>query len=137
MGNDNYKSYSVTVEITNIGRNCKNTLELFARLTTGKYFDLNDVLKFLDDLKKITKAMRKASADSSITIAFSRYTHDETGMRERRTASNTITAAEMLDNGGVYLVDEYGNAEADYWLDVNSDLLEALREFSDADWYFR
>lgn len=133
---DIYKSFSVSVTITNTGRNRKNTLELFARLTTGKYFELNDVLKFSDDLKKIVKALHKASSDSGITITFSRYTHNETGITERRTATNTMTALELLDNGGMYLVDEYGNAEADFWLDINADLLESLQAFSDAEWYF-
>lgn len=102
---------------------------------------LGNVIAFLDDLKKIGKLLRKAVKDDAhINIYCGRYTaYEENGvtyMCDERGARYDGSGIDVYDNGGMYLRDENGNTGADFWLDGNADLLEALRNFADDSCYW-
>lgn len=134
-----YTSVFVDLEIKKT--NGRGTTVTTQSATLSHLDYLGSVIAFLDDLKKIGKLLRKAVKDDAhINIYFGRYTaYEENGntyMCDERGARYEGSGIDICDNAGMYLRDENGNADADFWLDGNADLLEALRNFADNSYYW-
>lgn len=132
---NNYTHYTVEIT-TETGSNFnKETFKESANLLIeGGNTSIDNILSFMDECGQVVKALRKAmKKDCRITIHFNRfdYRQETDSIINVRSAQNTTTPKELLENEGMYLIDDHHFGNADFWLDINTDLLEAFKEFAD------
>lgn len=132
-----YNSVYVELEYTILRKNSKQITTLKARLVNSANTRLSEWQEFLETLRKITLALRKIARNGlSFRLAFGRYDVIEGYMTHRRYAQFDGSGDFLMEDEGCYLEDSRDDRAADYWLDINTDLFESVKEFSDNVYYW-
>lgn len=127
-----YNSVYVELEYTIVRKNSRQTITLEANLVNSANTRLSEWQSFLETLRKITLALRKiAKNDLSFSLTFGRYDIIDRYMTHIRCATFEGSGGSLVENVGCYLEDSRGNSSANYWLDLDTDLFESVKEFSD------
>lgn len=127
-----YNSVYVELEYTIVRKNSKQTITLEAKLVNAANTRLSEWQEFFEALRKITIALRRiAKNDLSFSLTFGRYDIIEGYMTHERCATFEGSGGFLVENKGCYLEDSTGNRSADYWFDLDTDLFQSVKEFSD------
>ena len=132
-----YNSVHVELKYTVIRKNSKQITTLEAKIVNSANTRLSDWQEFFEALRKITIALRRiARNDLSFYLAFGRYDTIKGYMTHERFATFEGSGGYLVENEGCYLTDSRSDSAADYWLDINTDLFESVKEFSDNVYYW-
>lgn len=127
-----YNSVHVKLEYTIVRKNTRQITTLTARIVNSADTKLSSWQNFFEALRKITLALRKiAKNDLSFSLTFGRYDIIDGYMTHERYAEFEGSGGFIVENEGCYLTDSRADRAADYWLDINTDLFESVKEFSD------
>lgn len=127
-----YNSVHVELKYTIVRKNSRQIITLEAKIVNSANTKLSEWQSFFETLRKIVLALRKiAKNDLSFSLTFGRYDIIEGYMTHERCATFEGSGGSLVENEGCYLEDLRGNKSADYWLDLDTDLFESVKEFSD------
>lgn len=127
----------IDITVTHKTKNGTAEINQEAKLTANEYTLLRDVEKFFDDLKSVSRLIRRVmKQNDEIKITFWRCSRVDNYIINEREARYKGYGSDLAENEGCYLVDSRDNAEYDFWLDGSADLFQYLRNFCDEQYYW-